>query len=368
MERRQFIKLAGATAAVSTLPWAVLASAGKQWSPYNNSIVIDGLCVAFGSDMSALTEQQLATIKNSGITAINATTPYPGDGFEKTKKRIAHVKSIIAKYPNHFKLITSVNDIFAAKKKQQVGIIIGFQSTEMFEDKLDRIRYFAQQGTRYMQLTYNNLSQFGGGGLTPSDKGLTTLGRQAITEIEANNVLLDLSHSNKKTVAEAIQVAKRPLTISHTGCNALYQHPRNNDDQELKAVADNGGVVGIYLMPFLEGGDHEITADIVVKHIKHAINVCGENAVSIGSDQGIVPINDGPEYRESIRKEVERRIAAGISAPGETPNRPPFVPQLNSERRMELIASHMKKAGYSDSTIEKVIGENLMSLYQTVWN
>ena len=167
-----------------------------------------------------------------------------------------------------------------------------------------------------MQMSYNGPSQFGSGGLVKADQGLTALGKAALRRIEANKVLVDLSHSGKQTVIDAIAHAKKPITISHTGCNALYRHPRNNDDSELRAVAANGGVVGIYLMPFLEGGSHEIKAETVIKHIRHAVKVCGEDHVSIGSDQGIIPVNDTPQYREMIRQEVKRRIAAGISAPG----------------------------------------------------
>lgn len=110
-----------------------------------------------------------------------------------------------------------------------------------------------------------------------------------------------------------------------------------------------------------------ITAESVMKHLDYAINLCGEDHVAIGSDQGVIPVKDGPKYREMIRKDVEIRMAKGISAPGETPNRPPFVPELNSERRMELIAFHMQKRGHSSSTIEKVLGLNLFNLYKQVW-
>ncbi|WP_144207596.1 membrane dipeptidase [Shewanella donghaensis] len=111
----------------------------------------------------------------------------------------------------------------------------------------------------------------------------------------------------------------------------------------------------------------EITAESLMKHIDYAINLCGEDHVAIGSDQGVLPVNDGPEYREMIRKYVIRRKAAGISAPGESANRPPFIPQLNTIRRMELIGYYMEKRGHSSAIIEKVLGTNLVSLYEKVW-
>ena len=372
LTRRKFLQLSGGAAVLALSGcakqqyWPTYDLSGT-WQPYRDAIVIDGLSAAFDRGIESLSDEMLALFKNSGITALNATIPYPGDDFAAANDKIDHTLKIINQYPEHLTLVKSYADVIATKKAGKLGIIVGFQSTEMFADDISRIGYFANKGARYMQLSYNGPSQYGSGGLVKNDTGVTKLGFAAIEAMEANKVLVDLSHSGQKTVADAIAHAKRPLTISHTGCNAVYRHPRNNDDTELKAVADKGGNVGIYLMPFLEGGDGEITANSLMRHIDHAIKVCGEDHVSIGSDQGVEPVNDGPEYREMVRKDVERRIAAGISAPGETPNRPPFIPELNSERRMELIAWHMSKRGYNDRIIEKVLGKNLLNLYRQVW-
>lgn len=370
--RRRFLQLSSGAALTAlmgcnTIPSVKLPARVGQWAPYDKSVVIDGLSTLFDSSIESLDTETLSLIRRTGLNAINATSAYPGDNFTQANKKLDDALNIIHKYSDYLRLVTASADILAAKDAQQMGIILGFQSTEMFGNDVNNITHFAKRGVRYMQMSYNGPSQFGDGGLVKENRGLTTLGSEALTVMESNKVLVDLSHSGKKTVADAIALSSRPMTISHTGCNAIYQHPRNNDDSELRAVADKGGVIGIYLMPFLEGGDGEITAAALMKHIDHAINICGEDHVSIGSDQGVKPVNDGPEYREMIRKDVERRIAAGISAPGETPNRPPFIPELNTERRMELIAWHMHSKGYSDRVIEKVIGENLLNLYNTVW-
>lgn len=383
VSRRKFLSLAGQSTVVAlasgvpyfssstisaALTTEVLSAGNLSWSGYQNSIIIDGLSGAFDLGSMELKQTDLDVFKRSGINAVNMTVPYPGDDFEEANRKISETKNLIKKYSDYFYLITNAADILKAKANNQIGIIIGFQSTEMFTNDLNRITHFAKAGARIMQMSYNGQSQFGDGGLVKENKGLSSLGIQALDVMEKNSVLVDLSHSGQKTVSDAIKFSKVPLHISHTGCNAIYQHPRNNDDKELRAVADKGGVVGIYLMPFLEGGDGEITAESFLRHIDHAINICGEDHVSIGSDQGIIPVNDSPEYREMIRKDVKRRIAAGISAPGETPNRPPFIPQLNSERRMEWIAAYMHKRGYNNSVIEKVVGGNLMRLYQSIWN
>ncbi len=374
IKRRQFLKLSSGLALSGALPFVLPGCANRPsgslarlWPGYADAVVIDGLSSAFEFSASEIGHSTLDQYRASGLTAINATIPYPGDDYATANVKIDHARSMVRRYSQYLRLVKTPQDIVAAKQDQQIGLIIGFQSTEMFGDDLDRIQHFAGRGARYMQMTYNRRSQFGDGCLEKDNQGLTPLGIEALATMEAHNVLVDLSHSGQRTTAEAIKHATRPLTISHTGCNSLYVHPRSNDDAELKAVADKGGVVGIYLMPFLEGGEEEIKAEMVMRHIEHAINVCGEDHVAIGSDQGVIPVDDGPEYRERIRKDVERRIAAGISAPGETPNRPPFIPQLNAVNRMELVASHLKGRGHSRRVIEKVLGQNLLSLYREVW-
>ena len=374
MDKRQFLKLSTGVSLGFMLPNGVNAAntlpvlkSDMRWPSYSNSVVIDGLSAAFDYGIESFDNNVLAIFKQSGISALNATIPSPGDDHATTLSKIESTLALIKRYPSHFRLVTKASDVLLAKEQQQIGIIMGFQSTEMFADDLNQIDFFARNGVRYMQLSYNGASQFGSGGLVKNDKGLTVLGQEALQRMEKNKVLVDLSHAGQKTVAQAIKESTRPLTISHTGCNGVYRHPRNNDDAELKAVADKGGVVGIYLMPFLEGGDSELKAEALLRHIDYAVNLCGEDHISIGSDQGVVPVNDGPAYREAIRQEVKRRIAAGISAPGETPNRPPFIAELNSEKRMELIAWHLSKRGYRGSQIEKILGLNLLQLYRAVW-
>ncbi len=374
MDKRQFLKLSTGVSLGFMLPNGVNAAntlqvlkSDMRWPSYSNSVVIDGLSAAFDYGVESFDNNVLAIFKQSGISALNATIPSPGDDHATALSKIESTLALIKRYPSHFRLVTKASDVLLAKKQQQIGIIMGFQSTEMFADDLNQIDFFARNGVRYMQLSYNGASQFGSGGLVKNDKGLTVLGQEALQRMEKNKVLVDLSHAGQKTVAQAIKESTRPLTISHTGCNGVYRHPRNNDDAELKAVADKGGVVGIYLMPFLEGGDSELKAEALLRHIDYAVNLCGEDHISIGSDQGVVPVNDGPAYREAIRQEVKRRIAAGISAPGETPNRPPFIAELNSEKRMELIAWHLSKRGYRGSQIEKILGLNLLQLYRAVW-
>jgi membrane dipeptidase len=135
----------------------------------------------------------------------------------------------------------------------------------------------------------------------------------------------------------------------------------------LRTLAEKGGVIGIYLMPFLSPGPGPVSVEEVMRHLDHAIDVCGEDHVGIGSDQSILPVDDTPEYRQRLREEVEARRKAGVGAPGESPDRPPFVSELNTPRRMEVIATVLTDRGYSASTIGKILGGNFYRALGEIW-
>ena len=118
------------------------------------------------------------------------------------------------------------------------------------------------------------------------------------------------------------------------------QHPRNKYD-ELKALADKGGVVGIYLMPYLGGAPNQPSKELVMQHIDHALKVCGEDHVGIGTDGGIEKVELTPEQEKAFKDDVAHRKAAGVSAPEE--DRYPYVPDFNGPRKFELIATELQK-------------------------
>jgi membrane dipeptidase len=146
----------------------------------------------------------------------------------------------------------------------------------------------------------------------------------------------------------------------------VARHPRSKDDEDLRAMAERGGVVGIYMVPFLSPGRASTAADLVA-HIEHALEVCGEEHVGIGSDLSITPIDGSDEYWSKHRQFVAARIAAGIAAPAEDPEILFMVPELNTERRMERIADALSSRRHPDRVIEKVIGGNWLRLCREVW-
>ena len=207
-------------------------------------------------------------------------------------------------------------------------------------------------------------NQIGSGCLAPTDDGLTDLGREAVARLDELGILVDLSHCGARTSLDGIRTSRRPVSFTHTGCNAVYRHPRNKDDETLRLLADRGGVVGIYLMPFLNPAGEPTAAD-VLDHLDHALNVCGEDHVGIGSDQGIVPLDVSGDFQREFDAVSAQRSALGVAAPRE--DTIPYVPELNHPRRMETLAAMMSARGHSDAVIEKVLGGNFLRLLGEVW-
>jgi membrane dipeptidase len=223
-----------------------------------------------------------------------------------------------------------------------------------------------KDGVMTVQLTYNNRNLSGDGALEPANAGLSKLGKATIERIEKEKLLLDLSHGGARTMAEATAFAKRPLVISHTGARALTDHVRNVDDATIKAVADKGGVVGVYFMPFLTLDSHPKGED-VLRHVEHIANVAGEDHVGIGTDNGVLSTTLDAETKEKLKKWQLERIKAGIAAPGEAVGVYPLVEDYNSVDRYERFAGDLAKRGWSQSRLEKLMGANFLRVYKDAW-
>jgi membrane dipeptidase len=332
-------------------------------SLYQNAIVIDSLCAPLVDMDVAPSVETLAAVRDSGITAINHTVSEPT--FEGTVGSIAEVETLVEDHPDTFLIVRRYSDIARAKREKKVGIMPGFQYTAFLEENPDRIELFRRLGVRIMQLTYNNRSLFGDGCLEPGNAGLSKAGVAAIKKMNDLGVAVDLSHSGYRTTSEGIAESKLPVLITHSGCAAVFAHPRNKPDEILKALADRGGYFGVYLMPYLVASPTVPTREHVLDHVVHAINVCGAEHVGIGSDGSIQKTVLTAEQKAAFDQDIARRKKLGIGAPGE--DRYPYVPDLNGPDHMEVIATELASRGQPATVIEKVLGANFQRVIGEIW-
>jgi membrane dipeptidase len=369
--RREFTKsLSGAAVLVTLSPvlgWAseevkVSAAAAKI---YRESFILDGNALAWIGSLLGKPDQGDVTrvVRESGITSVKSTLGGATGNFEDAVNDIAAADQLIEKRADLFLQVRTVDDFERAHKEHKLGVIYSFESANMLDDKIERIETFRGFGVRVMQLTYNRRTPFGVGCLDGETEGLTELGRKAIAKMNEIGVAPDLSHSNTQTTADGIAASTKPPLITHAGCRAVYMHPRNKEDRELKAMADKGGVVGIYMLPYITASPKQPMLDDYMQHLEHALKVCGEDHVGVGTDVPFFRV--GESDLEDMKKATEKRKADGIAALGE--DRPTYIPDLNTPRKMEFIADALLKRGHKVSLIEKVLGANFKRAFKEIW-
>ena len=265
--------------------------------PYARAIVIDGLGGTGDPDapdgVTRMSPKSWADTVATGVTAVRDTVMPVGnvaDPWSDYQKNMAAKHDLIGANPDRLLLVRQAEDILKAKRMKMFGVVIGTQDSCMIGGELDRLSQMKKDGVTTVQLTYNNRNLCGDGALEPANAGLSKLGKATIERIEAEKLLLDLSHGGARTMAEAAGFAKRPLVISHTGARALTDHVRNTSDETIRAVAAKGGVVGVYFMPFLTLDSHPKAADVIA-HIEHIARVAGDDGVGIGTDNGVLPLD-----------------------------------------------------------------------------
>jgi membrane dipeptidase len=196
----------------------------------------------------------------------------------------------------------------------------GIEGAHALEGDLTRVSGLRKRGVLFIGLIHLSDNEIGGSS-SGSDRGLSELGRELIGEMNANRMLVDLAHASRTTFFEALELAKYPPIVSHTGVRAVHDTWRNLDDEEIRAVAERGGVVGVMLAPPALA---EVSLEEVVRHIDHVIQVGGEDAAAIGSD-------------------FDGYVDPPIDASG--------LPALT-----ELLL----REGYTEERVRKILGENVL--------
>lgn len=307
MDRRTMLYGAAATAALASAPLFAKQAAGPPgW--YRRAIVIDALGGIGDPDapegINRYTDKGWADTPATGVTVIRDTVMPVGnvaDPWGEYQASIAEKRAIFGANPDRLIHAHSAAHILKAKREGKVAFVIGTQDTCMVGPNLDGVAELKKDEVMSVQLIYNNANLAGDGALEPRNAGLTKLGKATIERIEGEKLLLDLSHGGVRTMAEAAAFAKRPLVISHSAARDLCDHQRNTHDSTIKAVADKGVVVGVYIMPFLRADSKPSGTDLIA-HIEHVANVAGEDHVGIGSDNGPLPIVITPKAIEDNRK------------------------------------------------------------------
>ena len=228
--------------------------------------------------------------------------------------------------------VRTADDIDRARREGATGALLGIEGAHALDGDLDRIDHFARRGVRYLGLLHFSANRAGfpayGTGRRDAE-GLTAWGQELVRRCEAASVIVDLAHINRRGFLQACAMATRPPIVSHTGVTGANQHWRNIDDDQIRAIADKGGVVGIIFCPRFLGGD---SIDDVVRHLRHVIDVGGEDTPALGSDWD------------------------GMIVP---------TPELCDAAHLPLLTDAMLRAGFSETVIGKILRGNALRVLAT---
>ena len=339
---------------------------------HNDSLVIDGLIPT----LSYLNDDEyLDHLLEGGITAANFTVAF-NDDFLGTTKTIQQVWRTVENHPR-LRLVRRVDDILQAKEENSVGVILGFQDSQPIEMNLEFVRAFAQMGVRIIQLTYNSQNYVGSGCWEENDTGLSYFGKDLIDELNRYGVLIDLSHCGDVTTMKAIEYSDDPVAFTHVASRELgHAHGRGKTDEQIRAVADNDGIIGITCHPpFLKKDPEthhvqEASIDDVLDHIDHVCGLVGPEHVSLGTDlmdkaydTGVSPAEDLFDDRYRARREQHPEIF-GSNDPSEVD--PPAG--FDRHTKFPNITRGLLSRGYSPEEVSGILGQNFYRVCERAWN
>ena len=319
---------------------------------HDNAIRIDGLVV------SRFSRAVFEDMARGGITAANCTCSVWHD-FRDTMAAIAQWKHWFAEYDSLITQVFSAADIRRAGQEGKVGIILGWQNTSAIENDVGSLVLFRDLGVRIMQLTYNSQNLVGSGCWETSDGGLSDFGRHVVEEMNRLRILIDLSHVGPRTSDETIRHSSAPVAYTHC-CPMLKQHPRNKTDEQLRTIADAGGFVGFAsYTPFLPRGE-DSTIDDCVAAMDYLIDIVGEERAGIGTDW--VQDQDIEFFHYLSRDKGLGRATATPHA------RVPRMPRgLETLGDFGNFVPAMERAGWPESRIDRVLGQNWLTFLEEVW-
>ncbi len=301
----------------------------------------------------------------------------PDHAIRRTLEMADSVLSEVGRHPDKLLLALSAADVKQALAQKKIAVFLGIEGGHAIEDSLAALRMFHRLGVRLMTLTWMNNNHWAdAAGAEPKLGGLSDLGKQVVREMNRLGMVVDVSHVSDQTFFDTLQVSTRPVIASHSGCRAVSDHYRNLTDDMLRALARQGGVLGInfyngfldaavgrkleetwkQLQPKIDAlkgklgsdsaefqkqrkeivstamkGIPKVSLDQLIRHIDHAVKVAGIDHVGLGSDfDGI-----------------------GAAPVG-----------LSDVAKLPLITEKLLERGYSEADIRKILGENMLRAFE----
>ncbi len=262
-------------------------------------------------------------------------------GPENSRQPVSYTNEIIALFQEAMHANSSLichvknsQDIEKAMKANKICAVLTIEGGEAIRGSIEQLEAYYRQGVRALTLTWNGRNELADGvGVGPEAGGLTILGRQVVQRMTELGIIIDVSHLSQPSFWDVISEVKVPLAASHSNCYSLCSHIRNLTDEQVRAIAMRGGVIGVTYMPqFIDVGCASL--DRLIDHIDHLYKVGGISCIGLGSD--FDGIDDTPAGLEH----------AGVAVPN--------------------ISAALQQRGFTSSEIDKILGANWLRLFKEI--
>jgi len=296
---------------------------------------------------SDLTE--LKRYKGSGVNFVSINIGMDMDSFENVIQVLARFRNYIASHAEEYVLALTVNDILKARESDKLAIAFDLEGSDPLLGNLNLVSFYYDLGVRQMLLAYNKDNR-ASGGCMEGNIGLTDFGKEVIREMNRVGMVVDVSHMGYRATLEALEVSSKPVIFSHSNSKKLREHARNISDEQIKACAKTGGVIGINGIGDFLGGT---ASGLIVQNIEYIMNLVGPEHVGIGLDYVI----DKQELMDYITGNPE------VFPPEKFNDYLAFVEPEQFPEFTELLY----QKGYSEQVISGILGGNFMRVAEQVW-
>ena len=382
IDRRQLLKAIAAGSVLSQLgSFSALAAETKR-------LYVDGLCF-LPDDLSDLNASKINAYlcDISDIEAIkqpDGTTNYKRT-YKACIKSISEALTRVNNNPDKLILGKSSADIQRAHDTGKTAVFFQIQGADCVEESigsnLHQVDEFYEKGLRALQLTHHYGNKFSGGALDNAlineqsqglNKPLTKAGKQLIAKLNDKDILIDVSHSSPQSALDTAKTSNAPIVQSHGAVRAIVNHARCSPDNVIKAIADTGGLFGVFMMSFWLTNDTVPTTEHYIAHLKHVANIGGINSVAIANDyplrgqKNLLKLNNNnaegvKQYLDWWHSLRAKNVLGYDIEPVHV-----VIPELNHIHRMERIDLALAKAGFSSSDRDKIMGGNWQRVLKDV--
>ncbi|MEM6659657.1 MAG: membrane dipeptidase [Pseudomonadota bacterium] len=304
-------------------------------------------------------EKVFRQMREGGVDAVHVTIAYH-ENFRETVLNFEAWNRWFELYPELITKGLEASDIDAAKAAGKTAVFFGFQNPSPIEDDIGLVEIVHTLGARFMQLTYNNQSLLATGCYEVEDTGITRMGRQVIKEMNRVGLVVDMSHSADRSTIEAADISERPIAITHANPHDWHPALRNKRDDVIRAVTDNGGMLGFSLYPHHLKDGSNCTLQSFCDAVARTAERYGTDKIGIGSDLCQDQPDSVVEWMRVGRWSKEIDYGEGsASAPGF----PPQPDWFRDNRDFGNIEDGLRAIGMDADEVAGIMGGNWYRFY-----